>query len=244
MTRVKLRIDALVPGHEFRFSQALGQAVIVRSSPLSLNRQLGSSNEFRMMCGKFDRGLRRVVGDPFGAAARCVVDEAHDAVGGNEVGVRRNEGRIGLELCCDVRLGVTRVENDHDPIAWANACARPADHFRRDGVSLDEGNGGRKLVRFDGAAVVRTDLDIDADDPPRSAHRLEQRRVEDQRAPVRDAGLDDDVGPQVEDHLLQPDEILRVLDDRAAEPGESIGIFLVPADLEPELGNQLECLFA
>jgi hypothetical protein len=38
-------------------------------------------------------------------------------------------------------------------------------------------------VRFDGAAVVRADLDIDADDPPRGAHRLEQRRVEDQRAP-------------------------------------------------------------
>ena len=58
------------------------------------------------------------------------------------------------------------------------------------------------------------------------------------------AGLDDDIGTQREDGLLQPDEVFRVLNDRAPEPSECIGIFLIPAGLEPKIRDQLESLFA
>src|SRR5262249_13746836 len=42
------------------------------------------------------------------------------------------------------------------------------------------------------------------------------------------------------DHLLQADQVLRMLDDRPPHPGKSVGIFLVPAGLEPPFGDQLK----
>src|SRR4051794_19335978 len=61
---------------------------------------------------------------------------------------------------------------------------------------------------------------------------------------MRDASLDDDIRLQCEDDLLQPDQVFRMLDDRAPEPGESVGIFLIPAGREPKVRDQLESLFA
>ena len=58
------------------------------------------------------------------------------------------------------------------------------------------------------------------------------------------AGFDDDIRTQREDGLLQPDEVFRVLNDRAPEPSECIGIFLIPAGFEPKIRDQLESLFA
>src|SRR3954470_14418547 len=58
------------------------------------------------------------------------------------------------------------------------------------------------------------------------------------------AGFDDDIRTQREDGLLQPDEVFRVLNDRASEPSEGIVIFLIPAGLEPKIRDQLESLFA
>ena len=96
-------------------------------------------------------------------------------------------------------------------------------------------------MRLDRDAVVSADLDIDADDAA-MAHRLEQARVEDQRAAMRDAGLHDHVGPQAPDHLLDADHVLRQLDHRPAHPGEAIDVFHVPAAAEPGGGYRLERL--
>ena len=59
--------------------------------------------------------------------------------------------------------------------------------------------------------------------PPHGV-QLEHRRREDQRAAVRDAGLDDQLGLQRPDQLLHRDDVLRVLDDRPAEPGEVVRV--------------------
>ena len=66
--------------------------------------------------------------------------------------------------------------------------------------------------------------------------------MENERAPMSDAGLDDDVGGDIVDDLLQPHEILGMLDDRSAEPCEGIRILLIPARLEPQRRDELERL--
>ena len=96
-------------------------------------------------------------------------------------------------------------------------------------------------MRLDRDAVVPADLDIDADDAA-MAHRLEQARVEDQRAAMCDAGLHDHVGPQAPDHLLDADHVLRQLDHRAAHPGEAVDVLHVPAAAQPGGGYRLERL--
>ena len=48
--------------------------------------------------------------------------------------------------------------------------------------------------------------------------------AEDQRSAVGDAGLDDQVGLDLPDDLLYRHHVLWLLDDRAAEPGEVVGV--------------------
>ena len=62
---------------------------------------------------------------------------------------------------------------------------------RRDGVRIGRGADDEvdvvdELVRIERGAVVRSDLDVDADDPSAAADRAQQARVEDERAAVRD----------------------------------------------------------
>src|SRR6266536_3314813 len=92
---------------------------------------------------------------------------------------------------------------------------------------------------FDCRPVVRPDVDVDSDHAP-PAKQLAEGGVIDERTSVRDAALDDHVRLDTINHLLNTDDVLRQLNDRAAEPAEGIDVFLVPADLEPELGKQLE----
>src|SRR5262245_26191963 len=128
-------------------------------------------------------------------------------------------------------LGMTRIEDDHHLLAWADKLACASHHFSVGRISLNERNIRSELVAFDSLALLRADFDVDSDHATLAGHGLEQRSTEDQRAAVRYSCLDDDIGTQCEDHLLQPHQILRMLDDRAAEPCESVGIFLVPTGL-------------
>ena len=72
--------------------------------------------------------------------------------------------------------------------------------------------------------VVLADFDVDADHEAIAAEQLEDRRRERQRAAVGDAGLDDDLRLDSPDQLLDRDDVLRVLDDRQAEPVEVVRV--------------------
>src|SRR5262245_985911 len=139
---------------------------------------------------------------------------------------------------------MTRIENNHHLVAGADKRACTSHDFGCGGVALDQGDVACKLVAFDRPAVLRVDLDVDSHHAPLVPQRFEQRGIEDQRTAVSHARLDDDVGTQRDDRLLQSNQIFRMLDDRAAEPRESIGVLLVPASFEPEVRDQLVRLFA
>ena len=70
-------------------------------------------------------------------------------------------------------------------------------------------------MALDRQPVVLPDLDVDADDPA-PPEQLEDRRVQDERPAVGDAALDDDLGPDPPDQLLDDDDVLGQLDDRDA----------------------------
>ena len=74
-------------------------------------------NEFGVPSDELVRGLGGIVGDPFRLAARRIVHEPHDAVGGDDIGTGADQGRVGLELLGDVNLGVARIEDDQDLVA-------------------------------------------------------------------------------------------------------------------------------
>ena len=59
---------------------------------------------------------------------------------------------------------------------------------------------------------------------------------------MRHAGLDDHVGAQPPDQLLDADHVFRKLDDRAAHPTEAIDVFHVPAAAQPRCRHRLERL--
>src|SRR4051812_45643323 len=172
-------------------------------------------NEVGMPSRKLACGLRWVVGGPFRPAARRIVHEPHDTVGRDDIGTRGNQGRVGLKLLGDMSLGVIGIQNDQDLVAGPKEPADAVDDIWRGGISLDEGNIACKLVRFDRPTVPRTDLDVHAHHATLAAHGLEQGGIEDQRTTMSHAGFDDDIRTQREDGLLQPDEVFRVLNDRA-----------------------------
>ena len=57
---------------------------------------------------------------------------------------------------------------------------------------------------------------------------------------MRHAGLDDHVGAQPPDELLDADHVLGELDDRAAHPSEPVDVFHVPAAAQPGRRHRLE----
>ena len=106
-------------------------------------------------------------------------------------------------------------------------------------ASLAQRNQRRERMRFDGRAVGRADLNIDAYHPS-FAHGLAEGRVKDERSTMRDARFDNHVGLHGPKNLLGPDHVLGQLDDRPAKPAKGVRIFLVPTDLKPEVRDQLK----
>src|SRR6185436_19952193 len=82
-------------------------------------------------------------------------------------------------------------------------------------------------------------LNIHPDDPS-LPHSLEKARVENQRSPMGDSRLNDDIRPNPVQDFLDSYHVRRVLNDRPSHPAESVGIFFVPPDLQPSLGKGLE----
>src|SRR3546814_5117146 len=101
----------------------------------------------------------------------------------------------------------------------------------------------RERMSFDPLAIMRPDLDIDRDDAA-FADELAKARRKNGRSAMRNARFNDHVGLEAEDRLLIADHIFRELNDRNAEPGKSIGVFLVPADLHPELCKRTKSIIA
>ena len=104
-------------------------------------------------------------------------------------------------------------------------------------------------MRRDGGAVVLPDVDIDAQDaapgPPRIEHgaalrrvaviqKHQQRRAQDERSAVRDACFDNQIGAAGPDHILEGDNVLRILDDGAVQPREVVTVMMNARLLPPQ----------
>src|SRR5438270_9947249 len=90
---------------------------------------------------------------------------------------------------------------------------------------------------------MRSDGDIYADDPA-LAHGMADTRVKNQRPAMCDTRFDDDVRLDLKDHVLNPEQVLRQLDNWPAKPRERIRILLSPANLQPIPRQDVECLRA
>src|SRR5262249_16724004 len=112
---------------------------------------------------------------------------------------------------------------------------------RSDRAALDQPDQREQLVGLDRRAVLRTNLDIDADHAA-AIHQLAQAGIEYQRAAVCDSGLDDLVRPQRVDDLLNSEHVLGQLDDRTAQPGERVDVLVVPAGSQPQPADDGEGL--
>ena len=130
-------------------------------------------DEFGVGLGELGGGGGRVVPGPFRTPARDVVQVLHDPVGGHDVGTGRHQGLISLELGSHMPLAVIGVEDDQHGLAGLQLGTHLLQRAGRGGAPLDEGDEAPEFVGLDAFAVVRPDLDIDADDPS-LAHRLKQ----------------------------------------------------------------------
>src|SRR5436305_1273756 len=124
MTRVKSCIaavfrssDSFEPGARPRGDRSV-ELTFVEAPFWFLEHEVGTAGR------KFPRGLRWIVGVPFRLATRRIADQAHNTVGCDDVGVGAYQRGIGFEFLENVGFGVTRIENDHDPVVWAHKLAR------------------------------------------------------------------------------------------------------------------------
>ena len=136
-------------------------------------------------------------------------------------------------------LGVVAVEQHEHRVAVLHLSAHLRHGLRGGGTALDEADAGEHLVRFDGGAVVRPDLDVDADHPA-LLHGFAEGGVEDQRAAMGDAGLDDDVRLHPVDDFLDTHHVFGKLDDWPAHPGEAVDVLGIPAGPQPRHRDRLE----
>src|SRR6185312_3319941 len=117
------------------------------------------------------------------------------------------------------------------------------DDGRVDRRALHEIDHRRQRVAFQRGAVVRADVDVDADHLARDrrmpaqefavAERGEDAGGEHERAAAGDTGLDHGLRLVPPDHLLQRADVLRVLDDRQIEPLEHVLVVEFAAGIVP-----------
>jgi hypothetical protein len=100
-----------------------------------------------------------------------------------------------------MRFGVVRIEHDQHRFIRRNRRLHRADDRGIDRAAFEERDERRQRMCFDRDAVVRPDLDVNSDDPPAS-EEFAEAGVEDERAAVGDAGLDDHVRLHAIDDFL------------------------------------------
>ena len=146
-----------------------------------------------------------------------------------------------MQLGQHVVFRMSGVQHHERPAFLPREVAHAGDDAGIRGIPVDQRDPGRQLVCLDGAPIVRTELDLDPDDAaaPEEAH---QARVEDERAPVGDTGLDHQIGLHLVDRLLHADQVLRELDHRPPEPREPVDVLRAPPAAEPRAGHDGEGL--
>ena len=96
-------------------------------------------------------------------------------------------------------------------------------------------------MTFDGLAIVRTDVEVDAQDFA-VALQLQQRGVVDDRTTMGDTTLDDQIRLDLPNDLLHCHHVLRQLDDRAAHPREVVAVLVTSRFVEEITGQASEFL--
>jgi hypothetical protein len=111
--------------------------------------------------------------------------------------------------------------------------------FRSDRGPLDHLDPASHRVGFDRSPIVRSNFYVDAKNSPFRLGGIndlaafdrvgivehgQDRRTEDERSPVRNTGLDDELGLHGTNYLLQGDDVLRALDNGPVQPAKSIGV--------------------
>ena len=109
------------------------------------------------------------------------------------------------------------------------------DPFIRGG-SLQQGDAFVHGVLFDLAAVMVAYIHIDTDYTAIAADQFQQRRIKNERAPMGDPGLDDQIRFRVPDYFLQGNQVLRKLYNRPAHPFKVVGILVARTVLDPLIG--------
>ncbi|MNV60943.1 hypothetical protein D3C71_1534320 [compost metagenome] len=146
---------------------------------------------------------------------------------------------IGLQFGQHMVMRMVGVQADQHALGVPDQVAHLLNDIRGDARSLDHRDQVAHRVGFDRLPIMCTDINIHTDDPAvRDArhqrrfvglrvavvkHR-QHRRAQDERTAMRDARFHDHIGPRGPDDLLHGMDILRVLDDRAAQPLEVVGV--------------------
>ena len=146
-----------------------------------------------------------------------------------------------MQLLGHVRRGVVGVERHHHPVIGLDVAAHLVHRRLLDRAALDQGEAAAQRVALQRESVVFADLDVDADHVA-LAQQVEDRRVEDDRAAMRHAALDDDVGADLPDELLHHHDVFRRLDDGDAEPRRLVADLLLPPRAREQVGDDLESL--
>src|SRR5690242_152143 len=99
-------------------------------------------------------------------------------------------------------MSVVAVEHDHGALA-SGPLRDVVGNGGIDGGPLDHIDARGHWVRLDRFAVVRTDVDVDAEHAAATAHQFEHGGEEHQGTSVRDSGFDNELRPRTPDDLLE-----------------------------------------
>src|SRR5262245_49030396 len=114
---------------------------------------------------------------------------------------------------------MVRIEEHNHGLAGLDVTAHTSDDLRIDRAALENLDEPAQRMPIERGPIVWPNVDVHANHTA-AIERLAQRRVIDQRATVRHAGLDDHVRTHAMNHLLQPNHIVGQLNDWPPEPAE------------------------
>lgn len=167
-----------------------------------------------------------------------------------------NQRGIGLQLGQDVCVGMVAIQtNEHARMIGRNT-VDSIDDFGIDARPLDHLDTRKHRVTFNGFAVVGSDVDINSQHLATRLTRIkgcallngvghveqgEHGSAEHQRTAMGDASLNDQIWLDLPDDFLHRDDVLRILDDGAAEPFEMVGVLEAICFFHPRDGQLPKC---